>query len=122
MQDNFTNMMLGLKVLQEQGVDTREMEAAIRDRLSKAQPGMSTTDGIYMTRSEADVPGGYEDAYQKVQDQFGAELAKRQQQQEKMSAPSGMNAPFSPIVSPNYSVVASPQRMTVGPNGQIIYM
>ena len=129
MEDQFTNMMLGLKVLQEQGINTQEMEAAIRERLSKTQPNMmTTTDGVYIEQSQPDVPGAYVDAYQKQQDLYASQLAKQMNEAEKGAQHSGINAPptaanlqVQPPFNPNYQVVASPQNVRVGPGGQIIY-
>jgi hypothetical protein len=123
MSDQITQAMLGLEVLKSQGVDTRELEAALRQGLSKRQPNsMSTTDAVYVSQSTPEVPGAYVDAYQKQQDIFNEQLEMKLKMDEDMAQTNGMNAPINPIVSPNYTVVQSPQRVTVGPQGQIIYM
>ena len=69
--DEITQMFLGLEELKKQGMDTRNLEAMIRQQQSKSQPNsMSTTDGVYIQQQAPDVSGAYIDADQQNQDAY----------------------------------------------------
>ena len=125
MNNDFQNMQLGLDYLKTQGVDTKQLEEVVRRSQAQALGNsMSATDGVYITQSTPDVPGAYEDQYQKAQDAYSQALAMQEQRSESPNARQQFipEIPDYTLGNPNYQTVAGPQRVTIGPNGQLIYL
>ena len=123
MNNDYGNMHLALQQLKAQGMDTKQLEAVVRQQQAKAmENSMSKSDGIYIEQAQPDVPGFYIDEYTKQQDAYANAVAMQNQRREDPAINSNMNAPVNPIVSPNYQVVQGPQRVTVGPRGELIYL
>ena len=85
---------------------------------------MSNSDGIYIQQSNPDVPGFYLDEYTKQQDAYGQALAMQDQRNESPTARQQFVPEIADVTmgNPNYRTVAGPQRVTIGPNGQLIYL
>ena len=97
--------------------------------MQRGEVEMSQQDGVTITKSEADVPGSYISAEQKLQDNYAGGIAAQQAQQT-----SGMQA--DPLYflkvpdhnigvqmssnNPNYKVVTEGQRQTVDANGNVV--
>ena len=125
MNNDYQNMQLGLDYLKTQGVDTKQLEEVVRRSQAQALGNnMSTTDGVYITQSTPDVPGAYEDQYQKAQDAYSLALAMQDQRSESPTAHQQFIPEIADVTmgNPNYQTVAGPQRVTIGPNGQLIYL
>lgn len=125
MNNDYQNMELGLQYLKTQGINTKNLEEVVRQQKSQALGNsMSTTDGVYITQATPDVPGVYEDQYQKAQDAYSKALAMQEQRNESPTP----HQQFIPEIAdismgnPNYRTVAGPQRVTIGSNGQLIYL
>ena len=93
------------------------------------EPAMSKTDGVTITQSEADAPGTYISAEQKLQDAYGVGVAAQQAQQTSgrqadplyfLKTPDFNVAAQVASTNPNYSVVTEGQRQTVDANGNVV--
>ena len=123
MNNDYNNIQLGLGYLKTQGVDTKQLEEVVRQSQAQALGNsMSRSDGMYIQKSEADTPGVYISQDQKMQDAYAQALAMEQQRNEQPVQQAYPVTPNHSLNNPNYRVVESPQRVTVGPNGQIIYL
>ena len=123
MNNDYANMHIALEQLKAQGMDTRQLEAVVREQQSRSMNNsMTTTDGVYITQSTPDVPGVYIDEYQKQQDAYANQMQALAVNSQSNAPLNDMNSGVQPIVSPNYQVVQGPQRVTVGPRGELIYL
>jgi len=118
-------MQLGLDYLKTQGVDTKQLEEVVRQ--SKVQAlgnSMSLSDGVYIQKSEADAPGVYISQDQLMQDAYSQHLAMQDQRNESPTARQQFIPEIADVTmgNPNYRTVAGPQRVTLGSNGQLIYL
>ena len=125
MNNDYQNMQLGLDYLKTQGVDTKQLEEVVRQ--SKVQAlgnSMSLSDGVYIQKSEADAPGVYISQDQLMQDAYSQHLAMQDQRNESPTARQQFIPEIADLTmgNPNYQVVESPQRVRVGPRGEIIYI
>ncbi len=123
MNTNYSDVQKGLLYLKSQGIDTNQMEQAVKMQQGmELGNSMSRSDGMYIQRSEPDVPGVYISQDQQLQDAYSQALAMKQQRDEQPVQQAYPVTPNHSLNNPNYQVVESPQRVTVGPRGEIIYI
>ena len=125
MNTNYSDVQKGIQYLKSQGIDTKQMDQAVRMQQGmELGNSMSFSDGMYIQRSEPDAPGVYISQDQKMQDAFAQELAMKDQRNERPTVRQQFIPEIADITmgNPNYRTVAGPQRVTIGPNGQMIYL
>ena len=131
MNNDYANMHIALQKLKEQGIDTRQLEAVVREQQGKTMnSNMSSSDGIYIEQSQPDAPGFYIDEYMKQQEAYANQMEALNQDSQSNAPTSDMNAaemytavtPNHSLGNPNYQAVQGPQRVTVGPRGELIYL
>lgn len=122
--------------------DLMETAAYLRSKgLSDAQAGeilgmmrrgeveMSQNDGVTITKSEADAPGTYISAEQRLMDAYGEGVAAQQIQMSSgrqadplyfLKTPDFNVAAEVASTNPNYKVVTEGQRQTIDANGNVV--
>lgn len=107
--------------LQRQGASEDQIKQVI-GAMMKGEIEMSRSDGVQMSKADAEAPAAYESAYSKMQDGY-SEMMGRQQQKPMangfLPTTADMNTQVMPIVSPNSSV-AEPRHQTVKPDGTVV--
>ena len=125
MNNDYQNVQLGLQYLKTQGVDTKQLEEVVKQSQAQALGNsMSFSDGMYIQKSEAEAPSVYISQDQKMQDAYSQALAMQSQREESPTTRQQFIPEIADITmgNPNYRTVEGPQRVTVGSNGQLIYL
>lgn len=125
MNTNYGDVKKGLQYLKSQGIDTKQMEQAVRMQQGmELGNSMSRSDGMYIQQAEPDAPGVYISQDQLMQDAYSKQLAMKSQRDESPTARQQFIPEIADLTmgNPNYQVVESPQRVRVGPRGEIIYI
>ncbi|QNJ25189.1 hypothetical protein SynSYN20_00847 [Synechococcus sp. SYN20] len=130
MAHNITEAELNqaLAALRSKGIPDDEI-AGVLMAMKFGEPKMSQSDGVSITQSEADVPGSYISAEQKLQDKYAGGIAAQQAQQTSgmqadplyfLKTPDHNVSVVMSSANPNYSVVTEGQRQTVDSNGNVV--
>ncbi len=110
----------------------KEVELFLLEALKKENAPMSREDGVYITTSQPDAIGVYEDAGYAQQVAYSNNAAVQQQfgnpantlfSANYSSDPgsAALGTPFLPLTSPGYQVVQQGQRTTADANGNLIH-
>ena len=115
MNTNYSDVQKGIQYLKSQGIDTKQMEQAVKMQQGmELGNSMSSSDGIYIQRSEPDVPGVYISQDQQLQDAYSQALAMQDQRNESPTARQQFVPEIADVTmgNPNYRTIAGPQRVT----------
>ena len=117
-----------ITALRSKGIPDDQI-AEVLGAMQFGEPAMSKTDGVTITKSEADVPGSYISAEQKLQDNYAGGIAAQQAQQTSgmqsdplhfLKVPNHNVGVQMSSSNPNYKVVTEGQRQTVDSNGNVV--